>query len=201
MLVKEEKRIKFERLLRKLGYRDRSPIFPQEEKRIKEKQYMCSTGAIMISTFIILYKTKKSYLWLEFLDNYEEDNLEDIISKLAERIKYKEKTRVAEVGYEAKYTQQPNQFTLKERKKILIDFMKMTYVHLAEGMVELSPKPGDVLVAKPHGPKIDEGFTESSLVIGQRQRAMVAKRLGFGNLQDDDFQYARYDENCILRPI
>ena len=87
MLVKEEKRIKFERLLRKLGYRDRSPIFPQEEKRIKEKQYMCSTGAIMISTFIILYKTKKSYLWLEFLDNYEEDNLEDIISKLAERIK------------------------------------------------------------------------------------------------------------------
>ena len=59
MLVKEEKRIKFERLLRKLGYRDRSPIFPQEEKRIKEKQYMCSTGAIMISTFIILYKTKR----------------------------------------------------------------------------------------------------------------------------------------------
>ena len=79
--------------------------------------------------------------------------------------------------------------------------MKMTYVHLAEGMAELSPRPGDVLVAKPHGPKIDEGFTESSLVIGQRQRAMVAKRFGFGNLQDDDFQYARYDENCILRPI
>ena len=114
MLVKEEKRIKFERLLRKLGYRDRSPIFPQEEKRIKEKQYMCSTGAIMISTFIILYKTKKSYLWLEFLDNYEEDDLEDIISKLAERIRYKEKTRLAEVGYEAKYTQQPNQFAKKE---------------------------------------------------------------------------------------
>ena len=201
MLVKEEKRIKFERLLRKLGYRDRSPIFPQEEKRIKENQYMCSTGAIMISTFIILYKTKKSYLWLEFLDNYNEDDLEDIISKLAERIRYKEKTRLAEVGYEAKYTQQPNQFTLKERKKILIDFMKMTYVHLAEGMTELSPQPGDVLVAKPHGPKIDEGFTESSLVIGQRQTAMVAKRLCFGSLQDDDFQYARYDENCILRPI
>tara|TARA_B100001996_G_C18641411_1_gene585756 strand:- start:194 stop:799 length:606 start_codon:yes stop_codon:yes gene_type:complete len=201
MLVKDKKRIEFERLLRKLGYRDRSPILPQDEKRIKEQQYICSTGAIMISTFIILYKTKKSYLWLEFLDSYEEDNLEDIISKLAEKIKYKEKARVAEVGYEAKYTQQPNQFTLKERKKILLDFMKMTYTHLAEGMVKLSPKPGDVLVAKPHGPKINEGFTESSLVIGQRQRAMVAKRLGFGNIQDDDFQYARYDDNCILRPI
>ena len=91
MLVKDKKRIEFERLLRKLGYRDRSPVFSQEEKRIKEKQYMCSTGAIMISTFIILYKTKKSYLWLEFLDNYEEDDLEDIISELAERINYKEK--------------------------------------------------------------------------------------------------------------
>jgi len=201
MLVKDKKRTEFEKLLRKLGYRDRSPIFPQEEKRIKEKQYMCSTGAIMISTFIILYKTKKSYLWLEFLDNYEEDDLEDIISKLAERIKYKENTRLAEVGYEAKYTQQPNQFSLKERKKILLDFMKMTCTHLADGMAELSPRSGDILVAKPHGPKINEGFTESSLVIGQRQRAMVAKRFGFGNLQDDDFQYARYDENCILRPI
>lgn len=201
MLVKDKKRTEFEKLLRKLGYRDRSPIFPQEEKRIKEKQYMCSTGAIMISTFIILYKTKKSYLWLEFLDSYEEDDLENIISKLAERIRYKEKTRLAEVGYEAKYTQQPNQFSLKERKKILLDFMKMTCTHLADGMAELSPRPGDILVAKPHGPKINEGFTESSLVIGQRQRAMVAKRFGFGNLQDDDFQYARYDENCILRPI
>ena len=201
MLVKDKKRTEFEKLLRKLGYRDRSPIFPQEEKRIKEKQYMCSTGAIMISTFIILYKTKKSYLWLEFLDNYEEDDLEDIISKLAERIKYKENTRLAEVGYEAKYTQQPNQFSLKERKKILLDFMKMTCTHLADGMAELSPRSGDILVAKPHGPKINEGFTESSLVIGQRQRAMVAKRFGFGNLQDDDFQYARYDDNCILRPI
>jgi hypothetical protein len=201
MLVKDKKRIEFERLLRKLGYKDRSRIFLQEEKRIKEKQYMCSTGAIMISTFIILYKTKKSYLWLEFLDNYEEDDLEDTISELAERINYKEKTRLAEVGYEAKYTQQPNQFTLKERKKVLLDFMKMTYTHLADGMIKTSPRPGDILVAKPHGPKIDEGFTESSLVIGQRQRAMVAKRLGFGNLQDDGFQYARYDENCILRPI
>ena len=201
MLVKDKKRTEFEKLLRKLGYRDRSPIFSQEEKRIKEKQYMCSTGAIMISTFIILYKTKKSYLWLEFLDSYEEDDLENIISKLAERIRYKEKTRLAEVGYEAKYTQQPNQFSLKERKKILLDFMKMTCTHLADGMAELSPRSGDILVAKPHGPKINEGFTESSLVIGQRQRAMVAKRFGFGNLQDDDFQYARYDENCILRPI
>ena len=54
MLVKDKKRIEFERLLRKLGYRDRSPILPQDEKRIKEQQYICSTGAIMISTFIII---------------------------------------------------------------------------------------------------------------------------------------------------
>ena len=72
------------------------------KKESKRRKYMCSTGAIMISTFIILYKTKKSYLWLEFLDSYEEEDLENIISKLAERIKYKEKARVAEVGYESK---------------------------------------------------------------------------------------------------
>ena len=134
-------------------------------------------------------KEKIRFYWIGLTDN--------VIHKRT-YLKYNE--RILGLSEKADYIHKRLD-VLKERKKILIDFMKMTYVHLAEGMVELSPKPGDVLVAKPHGPKIDEGFTESSLVIGQKQRALVAKRLGFGNLQDDDFQYARYDENCILRPI
>ena len=201
LITPSTKRIEFERLLKKLGYRDRSPVYPKENKRYQQVNFKCEDGALAIYTFIILYQTKKSYLYLEFEDHYNSPQLEEKIKTLAERIYFHEKTRVAEVGYEVKYTKQPNEFSLEERKKIFYNFMKYTYKNLEEGMVKLSPRPGDVLVAKPHGPKLNDGFTESSLVIGKHQRSLVARRFSFGKLNDDGFQYARYDENTILRPI
>lgn len=191
----------FEKLLETLGYQDASPIYPQEEKRYQQVNFKCEDGGMAIYTFIILYQNKKSYLYLEFEDNYGSANLEKRIKTLAERIYFHEKTRLAEVGYEVKYTKQPKEYSLKERKKILYHFMKYTYQNLEEGMVKLSPEPGDILAAKPHGPKLNEGFNESSLAIGKKQRSLVAKKFGFGELYEDGFQYARYDENCILRPI
>ena len=73
----------------------------------------------------------------------------------------------------------------------------MTHENLSRGMLNVYPQPGMILVARPVGPKIDQGFTESSLTIGSRQRSIVAKKLGFGDLKEDGFQYARYDEDCI----
>lgn len=201
LITPSEKRIEFERLLKELGYKDRLPVYPKEEKRYQQVNFKCSDGAMAIYTFIILYQTKKSYLYLEFEDHYNSPDLEDRIKVLAERIHFQEKTRVAEVGYEVRYTKQPNEFSLEERKQIFYHFMKYTYKNLEEGMVKISPRSGDILVAKPHGPKINDGFTESSLVIGKRQRSLVARKFGFGELQEDGFQYARYDENCVLRPI
>jgi hypothetical protein len=196
-----QKRIEFERLLHELGYKDRLPVYPKENKRYQQVNFKCSDGAMAIYTFIILYQTKKSYLYLEFKDHYNSPNLKEKIQSLAEKIHFQEKTRVAEVGWEVKYTKQPDEFSLEERKQIFYYFMKYTYKNLEEGMVNLSPKPGDILAAKPHGPKINEGFTESSLVIGKHQRSLVARKFGFGELKEDGFQYARYDENCVLKPI
>ena len=196
-----EKRKKFEKLLKELGYRDRSPVYPKEDKRYQQVNFKCNDGAMAIYTFVILYQTKKSYLYLEFLDHYNSPYLKDKIKTLAERIHFHEKGRLAEVGYEVKYTKQPSEFSLEERKKIFYEFIKYTYENLHDGIVKIKPRPGDILAAKPHGPKINEGFTESSLVLGKRQRAIVARKFGFGQLQEDGFQYARYDENCVLNPI
>ena len=202
MFIKpSQKRIEFERLLRQLGYKDRLPVYPKEDKRYQQVNFKCSDGAMAIYTFIILYQTKKSYLYLEFKDHYNSPNLKEKIQSLAEKIHFHEKTRLMEVGWEVKYTKQPYQFSLEERKQIIYHFMKYTYKNLEEGMVKLSPRPGDILAAKPHGPKINEGFTESSLVIGKHQRSLVARKFGFGELQEDGFQYARYDENYLLKPI
>ncbi len=196
-----KKRLAFERLLVKLGYRDRMPIYEKEDKKYQQTNFKCTDGAMAIYTFLIVYKTKKSYLWLEFLDNYDDPDLENKIRRLAKKIRFYEKTRLIEVGYEVKYTKQPSEFSLEERRKIFHHFILYTHKHLSNGVLDETPRPGDVLAAKPHGPKINEGFTESSLSVGKRQRSIVARRFGFGELFDDGFQYARYNENCHLEPI
>lgn len=201
LITPSTKRIEFERLLKKLGYRDRSPVYPKENKRYQQVNFNCEDGAMAIYTFVILYQTKKSYLYLEFLDHHDSPYLKDKIKVLAERIQFHEKGRLAEVGYEVKYTKQPSEFSLEERKKIFYEFIKYTYENLQDGIVKIKPRPGDILAAKPHGPKLNDGFNESSLTIGKRQRALVARKFGFGELYEDGFQYARYDENCVLKPI
>jgi hypothetical protein len=201
LITPSEKRIEFERLLKELGYKDRLPVYPKEEKRYQQVNFKCSDGAMAIYTFIILYQTKKSYLYLEFEDHYNSPTLKERISTLAENIHFNEKTRIMEVGWEVKYTKQPSEFSLEKRKQIFYHFMRNTQQNLKEGMVGILPKPGDILAAKPHGPKINEGFTESSLIIGKHQRSLVARKFGFGELKEDGFQYARYDEDCVLRPI
>jgi len=184
----------FESLLSNLGYVDNSIIHPKPEKINHVVRYNCSDGSMTITTFLIVYPNKKSYLHLEFVDDGN-------VKGLAERILFEEKTRIIEVGYEVSYTKQPNKFSLEERNKIFTHFMKQTKEHLKYGLLDQKPNPGDILAALPHGPKINLGFTETGLDIGKRQRSLVAKRFGFSDLYEDGFQYARYDENLILRPL
>jgi len=199
-----QKRIEFEKILRKIGYVDRNPIIlnKREQKWTKQTNYICkSGGAIAIYTYIIPYFNKKSYLYSEFLDHYEKENVELKIKKLANKIIFKEKTRLAEVGWECVYNQDPTKFSLEERKIILFSFIKETNKNLQEGMCNLHPNPGDILAANPKGLKINEGYNENSIQLGTRQRSSLAKKFGFGELCEDGFSYARYNHNLDLIPI
>lgn len=196
-----EERIEFERILRSIGYRDRSPILPLEPLRKKQNNYVFDDSAIALYTHVNVYFNKKTYLYQEFLDHYYEKNLEQRIKNLASNIIFKEKTRIAEVAWEAVYTKQPTEFTLEQRKKVFFDFMKEIKSNILNGMVDLTPREGDILAANPRGPKIDQGFTEESLVLGAKQRSIIDRRFGFGKLYQDGFQYCRYDSNLIPRPI
>lgn len=188
----------FEELIKNLGYNKKLSIHEEIEKQKKRIIYQSNTGSMAIDTFILLYPNKESYIYLEFLDH--PNNVEKIKS-LAKRLFFEEDTRIAEVGWEVIYSKQPNEFDLQERTKIFYAFLKDTFKHLQDGMIGINPNPGDVLAAKPYGPKLNEGFTESSIQIGTRQRSIITRRFGFGELYDDGFQYARYDKNLNLRPI
>jgi len=195
-------RIQFERLLYKLGYRDRSPVYPEQSKKKRQINYHCDDGSAMaIYLFIIPYLTKKSYVYPLFLRIKDNPNAKEQIKCLCKMILFEEKTMLFDVGWEAKYTKQPSQYDMKDKTRIIFDLFRQLIEALSDGICGYNPKPGIVLAAKPYGPKINEGFNESSIIIGSRQRYLVAKRVGFGNLYENGFCYARYDDDCVLRPI
>ena len=204
MLIKpSQKRIQFERLLKELGYKDQSPVIPKMKKMMKQTNYMCSDGAMAIYLFFIPYLNKKSYLWLEFLDHHNSPDIKTRIKTLAKRIQYQEKTRLAEIGWEAKYTKQPYEFSLEDRKRIFFSFLKEAdyAIHSGFDSLDIKPRPGDVLVGKPQGVKINQGFTESSIELGTRQRALVGRKFGLGHMYDDGFQYGKYDRDLKIIPL
>lgn len=203
IILPPKKRIEFERLLKELGYKDRSPVLPKEKKMMKQINYMCSDGAMAIYLFFIPYFNKKSYLWLEFIDHCDSPDVKTKIKNLAEKICFDEKTKLAEIGWEAKYTKQPYDFSLEDRKKVFFSFVKEAHHSLQNGFDSLNirPNPGDILVGKPQGVKINQGFTESSIELGTRQRAIVGKRFGLGDVYEDGFQYGKYDGDLNIIPL
>jgi hypothetical protein len=197
-------RIEFERLLIKLGYRDRSPILMQDEKKKRQINYHCEDGSAMaIYLFLIPYLTKKSYVYPTFckLKKENDPQIKEKIFNLTKYIHLEERTRLADVGWEVKYTQQPDQYNMKDRTKVIFNIFKQLIEALSDGMCGYSPRPGDILAAKPYGPKINDGFNEDSIIIGTRQRYLVAKKVGFGTLYEDGFCYAKYNKDLKLCSI
>lgn len=197
-------RLEFERLIRKLGYRDRSPIHSRKERIRNQINYMCEDGSAMgVFCFLIPFFTKKSYIYIDFkyLKWINDPYLELKVKTLAQYIKLEEKTRIGEVGWEVIYTKNPDQFSMKEKVKIIFDLFQRMSLMLKKGEFKFEPRSGDILASRPYGPKINEGFTNSSIVQGTSQRGRVAQKFGFGPVKQNDFQYARYDENGNLNPI
>ena len=85
-------------------------------------------------------------------------------------------------------------------KKIFFSFLKIAKNNL-KGCFNISPNPGDILAARPQGPKINQGFTEESILLGKKQRISLGKRFGFGDIKSDGFQYAIYNNELSLMPL
>jgi hypothetical protein len=195
----------FDSLMEKLGYsQDDSPIHLGKEKEKRQVNYMCPDGSAMAAyLFLIPWLNKRSYVYDEFAyaHYYKSPFLEDKIKIHTDHIIYEEKTRVAEVGWEIIYTKEPKEFNLNTRKQIIFNICNQIEDCLKNGLYEYKPQPGDILVSRPLGPKIDQGFTESSIELGTRQRGIIAKKFGFGEVYPNDLQYARYNDQLTLEPL
>lgn len=191
----------FEVLLIDLGYKDKSKIEIDFPKFTSQMNFTCDTGSMAFYSWLKPYYNKKSYLYVEFLEYYDDPNVKDRIKRLAEKIDFNTKTRVGDVGWDVKYTKSPDSFTTQERTKMFMEFIIKGKEVFKGNWNGLNPEEGDILAARPQGPKIDQGFTEHSIKLGTRQRALIAQRYGFGPLYEDGLQYARYNKDLMLEPL
>lgn len=209
-IISEESIKKFDIFMEKLGYSpDNSQIHLEKEKDIPiQINYKFEDGsAIGIYFYIIFWENKRSYVYNIFSHDFLQDHplLEGFLRSHIDPIKYEEKTRIGAIGWEAIYTKQPSEYDVIERKKILFDIYKKGSQFLLNGLQtydeKYDPKPGDILISRPLGPKISEGFTNPSMELGTKQRGKIAQRYGFGPVDSNNLQYARYNKNLKLEPI
>lgn len=198
--------IKFERLLKKIGYYDNSPIIKNVQKLKKSilKEYNDKFN-IEIIGFIYYYPNKKSYIWRcyqELLNNPKLTKKEIIkyLLEICRGIIFTEKTRMAEVGWEILYS---NNLLTKSKRDLFILYLhilKDLKILLIQEFFKIKPKPGDILVSRPRGLKFKVHNINTDWE-GMRQRSLSAQKMfNFGKLNEFGDQYARYDDNLNLHP-
>jgi hypothetical protein len=200
-----QKRIEFERLLIDLGFRDRSPVQTKFEKKFVEILKCLTKNKIKVKGFAIEYKNKKSYLYEFFILNYKELNINEMreqILLIAKDIRFKEKTRIGEVGWRIENAIYLGFWSKKDRLDLYFSFLKLAPILLKYGDgIGINPRPGDILVSKPEGSKFGALNHPVAIKMGADQRSHINKKLGFGLMKTNNSQYAIYDENLNLNPI
>ena len=199
--------LKFEHLLKKVGYYDNSPII-KNVKRLEQpilEQYF-EKYHIKIIGFIYYYPNKKSYIWRcykEMLDNPKITKKQMLIYLLTicKGIIFSQKSKIAEVGWDLLY---PNKLHKESKRNLFILYLQITRdlkTMLKQDFLGINQKPKDVLVSRPRGLKF--GLCKFNTEYeGMRQRSLSAERLfNFGKLNDWGDQYAIYDEHLNLHPI
>ena len=199
--------LKFERLLKKMGYYDNAPIIQNIEKLEKHilKKYTSQFNIELIG-FIKYYPNKKSYIWCCYQDlsnnkKLSEKEITKYLLEICKGIIFLEKTRIAEVGWEILYAQNLIRKSKRDLSILYLKILKDLKIILSEEFCGLSPRPGDILIGRPRGLKFGFVGVAGSGGEGSRQRGLSTQRmLNFGKTNIWNEQYARYDENLNLHP-
>ena len=181
-----QKRIEFERFLLTLGIKDRNPIIHSRFVREQILQDIYTHLKIYIS--LKVYENKKSYIY-EYFKNNSKEKTKKLYNKIGT------KNRIAEMIWSI--DGDLKSLTTEDSKILLFSFCKEMKKRISIGICGEIPRPNDILMCKPSG----DGIVPENSSLYINQKALLYKRLGFGEIDDDLCQYAIYDENIILHPI
>lgn len=200
MIIRPTKsRIEFERIIRKLGYHVRQPVSKDFYYTVEKVLPEYDERRIDVGIFIKLFKSKKSFAYIYFLEIRKKYSKGEIFKKmkiLCERIDIRTDSQIGEVGWKV-----DNQFvfrfwTIEQLSKLYIKALKEVRRYINYGFEVIKPKENDVLVSYPCG-VINDVDQEKTLL----QRGHINQRFGFSSLDEDGYQFGVYDSNSKLKPI
>ena len=92
------------------------------------------------------------------------------------------------------------QLSMKDRVYLMQRFMPFMKKFVNEGFGGPIPSENLMMTAMPQGYKYrNSGYVSGDR--GQKQRAILAKRVGMGMMKDFGWSFAKYDSNLKLQPL
>jgi len=197
-----------DKYLLEMGYFTDEELFEPGDKLQIKIPYIAEGKQINLCPFIVPYYSKKSYLAVGlkslFMSGFAREDVDRKMHDLITNIKYGEPGRLGEMGWEAEYVIDPQEFSATERARILVSgFKKFRKLILkGEWLEGIRAQPGDIIVSHPLGIKFDKGFNPESEEEGTFQRSILSKKVfKFGEVKSDGMQYAIIGEDLDMHPI
>jgi len=151
-------------------------------------------GRLSLNIVLVIFKNKTSFLFKE----YELHQDAERIKNISEKLNLKAPGRVVRVDWEINHKRDPRELTQEQNKKILSYLLRDAIPIIKKGKDDHTPKEHDILVGLPW---------EGSLIVpiyspeNARKRSILNQRFGFGEVDQYNYQYARYNKSLDLEPI
>ena len=183
----------FKSILTELGIESSQRIYESPEK-ITVRVPTDYDHILFLGVVCVIYKNKMSFLYKEFETHKDSERILNIANKLNLDIS----GRVIRPDWQIQHSTDPRFFTTEDNKKVLSCFINGIDNVIKNGDGIMIPKPNDILIGLPWDGSL---FTHIHHPENARKRSVLNKKLGFGEVDQYNYQYAIYDKDLNLSPI
>lgn len=183
----------FKEVLSELGIESSQRLYEPSD-RIRVQVPTEYDHILTVNVVYNIFKNKTSFLYKDFETHQDPERIKNI----ADRLNIKSPGRVSRIDWEINHRSNPALFTFEDNRKILFSFIKGVIQYVKVGDGENIPKPNDILIGLPWDGSL---FVPIHHPENARKRAVLNQRFGFGDIDQYNYQYAKYDKDLNLQPI
>jgi hypothetical protein len=183
----------FKELLKELGIESSQRLYEPSEK-IKVQIPTEYDHILFLGVVYNIFKNKISFLYQDF-ESYQDP---ERIKNIAEKLDLTEPGRVSRVDWQINHKTNPSLFTIEDNRKILFSFMNGIKKVIITGDGKNGPKPNDILIGLPWDGSL---FVPIHHPENARKRSLLNRKFGFGEVDQYNYQYAKYDKDLNLHSI
>lgn len=183
----------FKELLLELGIESNQRIYDPLDK-IKVRIPTDYDHILFLGVVYNIFKNKTSFLYQEFENHQDPERIKHVASKL----NLDAPGRVSRVDWEINHSTNPALFTFEDNRKLLFSFINSVREVIKTGDGENGPKQNDILIGLPWDGSL---FVPIHHPENARKRSLLNKKFGFGDIDQYNYQYAKYDKDLNLQPI